>query len=178
MVLPPFNFEKGCDFKVRKWFKRLLPVVMAIMLCFGSCLTAFAANELDSNQYWFSFVDSNGVECFYTADYPFVAGDNGYISCQSFKVYKNGQFESISQGSVCSLNGLSIMESSHNILYEDGTIFFQLPSPILEPIVAEAGMEKVLETIMIILPTGLVCLVGWIALRKALSLLQGILHQA
>lgn len=62
---------------------------------------------------------------------------------------------------------------------------FQAPPPDPGPLVEAVTdlqdqkiLEQVLVPILAILPIGLVCLVGYKGLRKALDLLRGILHQA
>lgn len=62
---------------------------------------------------------------------------------------------------------------------------FQAPPPAPGPLVEAVTdlqdqkiLEQVLVPILAILPIGLVCLVGYKGLRKALDLLRGILHQA
>jgi len=55
------------------------------------------------------------------------------------------------------------------------------PGPLVE-VVTDLQDQKILEQVLVpilaILPIGLVCLVGYKGLRKALDLLRGILHQA
>lgn len=181
---------------MKKWLKRLLPVVMAVMLCFGSCLTAFAAwdaEDYTKAEYYLRWKGSaeGSTEWIYANDTgPFYIGTAydkyGVIPASGCWYWNNGTFGGNNAGAgqvmftVDDYNAgkIIIIDSSHDILYDDGTVFFQKPSPILEPIMAEAGTEKTLEPILLILPIGLACLVGWIALRKALSHLQGVLHQA
>lgn len=73
----------------------------------------------------------------------------------------------------------AICYTTADILKNDKTtVFFKAPNSILVPIAEKAEMQGATAEIMKILPIGLACLVGYLALRKGLSILQGILHQA
>jgi len=163
-------------------------------LCFGSCLTAFAAEDTpvfpNGHDYWVVCEGPNGNVLQLANDYPFTVkiDSKGFLNLSGTGTadgWKDGSYY-MQNPSYCSLepesegdvNYYTIIESSHNVCYNDGTVFFQPPHPVLAPVAQEAGMEKVLEQILLILPIGLACLVGWIALRKALSHLQATLHQA
>ena len=67
--------------------------------------------------------------------------------------------------------------SNYDILRSDGTVFFSL-QPILVGQVQPQSLTPVLKQVVLILPTLLTCLIGYLALRKALQALQQILHQA
>lgn len=115
-----------------------------------------------------------------------------YDSVQSYDyiVYRNqlgysDRFEHYSQGSESSSHwGFRIdtlYASNYNIMYSNrDEVFYQaLPKETtLKPITEKLALGEVLTPILMILPICLVCLVGWIALRKALATLQTILHKA
>lgn len=63
-------------------------------------------------------------------------------------------------------------------MYDDGQVFIQALSAVLVTVVDQKTLEGALNQILLILPIGLGCLVGYLALRKALAVLQSLLHQA
>lgn len=72
----------------------------------------------------------------------------------------------------------SIVSSDLNIYDASGNLFFGPPSPILPGRLEGVKMTEVLMEIVRILPIVLVCLVGWIGLRKGLALLVRLLRKA
>ena len=77
-----------------------------------------------------------------------------------------------------SLSDVTVIASSHNIYDQNGALFFRPPSRPLTEVVRTANLEIVFSQILMILPIGLACLVGWIGLRKAWALLRTVLFQA
>lgn len=74
-----------------------------------------------------------------------------------------------------------ILYSSVNIYDskdDSAEVFIPALSALLATVVKPKTMEGALDQILIILPICLVCLVGYLALRKALAVLQSLLHQA
>ena len=74
-----------------------------------------------------------------------------------------------------------ILYSSVNIYdskEDSAEVFIPALSALLATVVKPKTMEGALDQILIILPICLVCLVGYLALRKALAVLQSLLHQA
>ncbi len=66
-----------------------------------------------------------------------------------------------------------------DILDTDKTsVFYQAPKVVLAPIVGEIPMKGATEQILAMIPICLALLVGYLGLRKALSILQAILHRA
>lgn len=179
---------------MKKWFLRLAPLVLALVMVCGSCLTVFASvysYPVDEYEYYVCFYHGNhGVEYFLCSnEQPFyVIDDSGTLLITTdgeMVVYQNGSYWDTYPHTSIGLGSWDTMYfedavTSHDIYLDDGTIFFQVPPdpPTLAPIAETAGMSGVLEQLMMILPIGLVCLVGWIALRKALAILPRILHQA
>ena len=171
---------------MKKWFLRLAPLVLALVMVCGSCLTAFAADS-DYSAYLYhirvyDYSSPDYVYDLYCDDCYVYNDDSGVLCIKTINgLVVKGTAEYSAGGMVLSTvtdsNYAVIVSSNKDILYQDGSLFFR-GLPILEPIAKEAGMEKVLEQLMTILPIGLVCLVGWIALRKALAILPRILHQA
>lgn len=182
---------------MKKWFLRLAPLVLALVMVCGSCLTVFAADSKpdghpfgysywshwnlgDKDMYLYSNSplivkegDYNGILKYFVrvdgAGKQLCTNDNGYSGeySDSFNV---SEFLSTNEDYYC-------IESNHDIYTSSGLLFFQKPS-VLGPVAPELGMEKVLEPMMMILPVGLACLIGYLGLRKALGHLQGILHRA
>ena len=74
---------------------------------------------------------------------------------------------------------------ANQTIYTDSTRenpFFQLPptveAPTLAGVITAETLAGALKEVVAILPTGLVCLVGYLTLRKALKVLQTVLYQA
>lgn len=184
-------FMKG-GIKVKKWFLRLAPLVLALVMVCGSCLTVFAA-EIDYSSgpsgCTYQIVVkrlSDDATCVFTSDSRFVycyysSGNGGYVYCPgNFDIWVNGSVNKTLSSTTGIPGEYSILSTNFDMLDENGEVFFQQPPdpPTLAPIAETAGMSGVLEQLMMILPIGLVCLVGWIALRKALKILPQILHRA
>ena len=79
-----------------------------------------------------------------------------------------------------SSNASNLFWSNHDIYNEDGTeLFFQLPQPVLgmekEILAQVVTQENPLTEILTLLPMVIPCLVGFVALRKALRTLETIL---
>lgn len=177
---------------MKKRIMRLLPVLLALVMVFGSSLTVFAegfvANDsLYDNPYWVEFELDDGTMVGLASANPLVPfTKDGKINLRTDGViysFTNGVKASFSEAYFSF--GISLENrlrySSHDIFYSDGTLFFpQLlpPSPILVKVVSVTEAEKVLDQVIAILPICLVCLVGYLALRKALAVLQSLLHQA
>ena len=184
---------------MKKWFLRLAPLVLALVMVCGSCLTAFADSlDFPIGDYWVILSCEDGSTIRASSDEPLVVRKSTsypdgvpieYLWQPTGQVHGwiDGEHEySSNTGAIAyfyiedgSKVVSSMVASSHDLYYEDGTLFFpKTLQPILAPVAEDAGMERVLEQLMTILPIGLVCLVGWIALRKALRILPQILHRA
>jgi len=75
-----------------------------------------------------------------------------------------------------------IVSSNHDIYDESGNLVFQKPSDPLgiprETLTQILTQENPLKEILLLLPMAMVCLVGYVALRKALRTLETILKTA
>ena len=85
---------------------------------------------------------------------------------------------------ICRVESYDLIWANQTI-YTDSTRqtpFFQLPptveAPTLAGVITAETLAEVLTEVIAILPTGLVCLVGYLTLRKALKVLQTVLYQA
>lgn len=70
---------------------------------------------------------------------------------------------------------------SSDPVYTDASlsmVFFQAPKVVLAPVVGEIPLKGATAQILMMMPICLALLVGYLGLRKALSILQTILHQA
>lgn len=85
---------------------------------------------------------------------------------------------------ICRVESYDLIWANQTI-YTDSTRetpFFQLPptveAPTLAGVITEETLAGVLMEVVAILPAGLVCLIGYLALRKALAVLRMVLSQA
>lgn len=73
----------------------------------------------------------------------------------------------------------AVFYTSYNLLNYDGTIFFSIPKLlVLPPRLQQNQLQQVLQQVVGLLPILMVCLVGFLGLRKGLAVLQQKLHQA
>lgn len=75
---------------------------------------------------------------------------------------------------VYSISSLDAM--TRTILLDE--VFFLAPRPTLAPIAEQMNLSQVTNQILLLIPIVIVAMVGFLALRKGLALLQQILHQA
>lgn len=98
----------------------------------------------------------------------------------------NGEYGEEITGNAFIMDNATILYSKNNIYEYDyqnriklNTVFFSPPKQtILPKQVQTKALHPVLSQVMIMIPIVMACLVGWVALRKALQVLQQILSQA
>lgn len=74
-------------------------------------------------------------------------------------------------------NQYSIISSTSDIYYDNGSIFFQLPRPLVAA-VRGASPEEALKEVILLIPLSILFLAGCLGLRKGLLFLLTLLHQA
>lgn len=145
--------------------KYILPLLLAFVLVLGSCMTVCAAtysfpeNYID---YGYNFiVNYGGNLTYWTSDKPFTVfkDDAGGImfhspGCSKMRrVNEYGDRVNYPDPKSIPLNGL-VVYSDHNIFYDDGTLFFQVPLARL----AVPLQGEIMKHLKVILPVGVGCL--------------------
>lgn len=174
------------------------------MLSIASSIdSSLALSKYDTLQYFVVYTtDSSDSDYQYTiaaSSQPFVATSDMSVSSYGtvvvLKVYSlstdsrykyNGRYYTLSKAdsslthSIASTsNGIIYLYSSHDIYYDSGQVFYRAPAvPVLPKIAQTLPLVGVTEQVKIIAPIIIVCLVGYRALRTALSTLKEILFRA
>lgn len=173
-------------------------IFLAVGLNVKAAETFKLPDEFEYYEYTFAFVDANaGDYVIVTTPYPctekmqYVGNNTGtqwpmieYRSVDHGANYTKTSTNTFNYSAM--MKGSQIMYSNYDIYnYSTGELFFQKPpvevipeAPTLVGTMNQETAMKTLEPVMILIPTGLACLVGFLALRKALSLLQQIFHKA
>lgn len=181
--------------KILRSKKLLLSLICALVLVFGSCVSVYASTVVSiedaENRYAYNTMVcySGGVYRIYSTNHPMYCVD-GYLHYANvndgvMKTYLWSDTDLVwieeggsSHGSgAMAENATYICASDYDVLYEDGTIFFRSPSPLVT-VAKTIQPMTVLGQILGLLPLLIPCLVGLVALRKGLALLWNRLHKA
>lgn len=183
--------------------KRILPLVLALMLVFGSCLTVSAQDSLpvfhDSNYpyclilkkastgeplyiFYISKKPVVSYEEYYYIDEPVLICEGSYETMLSTKSASGEWSEFKYQKHTTTGNlavfsaGYELYSSNFDVLKKDGTVFFRKPSPLIT--VAETvKAEEILAPIIGLLPLLILFLAGLVGFWKGWQFLLGKLRR-
>lgn len=145
--------------------------------------------DKDAYKYGFILRDlTNDITYFYAYNKKFTANADKTISMigssvgvkyvynQDTATWTLSTVLEVEDGDTVTFNSpLSLVWSNYTIYYEDGQPFF----PLTPHLTLTTGMMKgVMTEIVEILPVGLLCLIGYLGLRKGLKILVQVLRQA
>ena len=193
---------------MKKLFIRSVAYMMAVLFLIAAFITvapikAHAAEEYTVSGVWvfndtldftnYSDLSSVDVNAYFSGTFTYnivrlnFSPSNGHFMC----ITDSGSSHFLYNGSSWSGSNTLDFGDSEQVVPElfyswlNVNATFQAPPPGPGPLVEAVTdlqdqkiLEQVLVPILAILPIGLVCLVGYKGLRKALDLLRGILHQA
>lgn len=166
-----------------------------IFVFYKDDVTTVRYSNANGSSYTYDYIKFESSELF--CDVSYNIGSDGlvvnsildelsYYQINNYKMDDDYASVVCSETNLLDLSSRSIIYSNKDLIVEDGkfigTCFFHLPQLVLgteqQTLTQILNQENPLKEILLLLPMAMVCLVGYVALRKGLRILETILKTA